>query len=811
MKVRRKFKGRKIKDNKGYLKSNVDNFTPVKQIDGGDITMEGVDIPLLAIPMDANGKPIGMKFMEPGKNYDFEGAKSTMEVPTYRRGGKSVWISSKITKLIDEGYPKEQAIAIAHKMYDKKRYGGRIDYMQGGGQSNSGPVTSEGLMKRRQKFIDENRYYDDIDQAILAAEGVPEISFSDIGEAVNYAENTPVIQNPQISTNGDVNDLNKPFSYNIPTEEDLKEMELQKAEEEANDIAKFASGLSQGDTQFARTEEIDFEKANRRNEILNSNTTPDPGSVQSEQKDFQFFNQYAGVDIPTAAHIFGQNLGKEGSPLKAVASGAKLGLGIARNIASGVGYANSEEFALNEYKEKQRKALVDRDPLQYSQAGGSVSSNLTAQDREIIREDVGFAFDDDYINDVFEKVSPMAPTKPYKPTLGKYEGLDYFTNPVVRDSNISLEVGKRYPEGAEQLKRYVNYLREQNPGYEVEVRYDRNKTFQDGGTTTEELKKRRSAAIIAKRLGSVNDKDKFFSNFEDPELVDYIKKYSELDPKSVEAEANQLYKMIMDKEGVWSAEPIRYAGKQIQSTAKDITNQIFGTSFEEGGDVGEALMTGNYRTGEIGEANVEVEENEYLLTPEGELTKVLGKKHEQGGEKMNLPEGTRIVSDHLKLGQNAKVLKDDFDVKVSPKDTYAKAIDKFYEKSGLKDIIDEEQEVIASIKEQKEKMAEDSRDSSTRNINLEFLSSKIQELNEAKKPLIEAAKVFFDKTYELQEASKTPKKKEEVFKIGGKVYNSDQIIKWGKEFNVDPAKAVEIVRKMKNGGQTDPRPKRHSK
>jgi len=351
------------------------------------------------------------------------------------------------------------------------------------------------------------------------------------------------------------------------------------------------------------------------------------------------------------------------------------------------------------------------------------------------------------------------------------------------------------------LNRYIGYIKEQNPGYNVDIKYNRKDSFQEGGVTTDELKKRRSAAVIAKRMSSVKSPEEFFKNFEDPDMVKYIKQYADMEPKKIESEANSIYKEILEKEGKWSAEPIRYAGQQVGSTIKDITNQIFNTSFEEGGDVGEALMTGNYRTGEQDNVNVEVEENEYMLTPDGELTKVLGKKHEQGGEKMNLPDGTRIVSDHLKLGANAKGLRDGFDIKVGAKDTYAKAIDKFYEKSGLQGIIDEEQEVIASIKEQKEKMAEEGRDTATRNINLEFLSSKINELNEAKQPLLNAAKLFFEKTYELQEKSKRKPADEEKFEIGGKVYNSDQIVKWGKQFDLSPEKALKAAKMMQGGGE----------
>lgn len=53
--------------------------------------------------------------------------------------------------------------------------------------------------------------------------------------------------------------------------------------------------------------------------------------------------------------------------------------------------------------------------------------------------------------------------------------------------------------------------------------------------------------------------------------------------------------------------------------------------------------------GEVGSETVEVEGEEVAEMPNGEMTEFKGPKHEQGGIKVTLPEGTKIFSDKLKV------------------------------------------------------------------------------------------------------------------------------------------------------------------
>lgn len=66
-------------------------------------------------------------------------------------------------------------------------------------------------------------------------------------------------------------------------------------------------------------------------------------------------------------------------------------------------------------------------------------------------------------------------------------------------------------------------------------------------------------------------------------------------------------------------------------------------------EVEQFLKGGYYQTG--GVANAELEDKETLVTPDGELSKIEGKTHAEGGEMVNIPDQTRIYSHYLKAPQ----------------------------------------------------------------------------------------------------------------------------------------------------------------
>ena len=81
------------------------------------------------------------------------------------------------------------------------------------------------------------------------------------------------------------------------------------------------------------------------------------------------------------------------------------------------------------------------------------------------------------------------------------------------------------------------------------------------------------------------------------------------------------------------------------------------------------------------EPNAEIEKGEYIMYPDGTTQKAIGESHSNGGMMMNLPDGTRVLSNFLKPNtETKKVIKDNFDLKVEKGDTYSKVLDKFLEK-----------------------------------------------------------------------------------------------------------------------------------
>lgn len=81
----------------------------------------------------------------------------------------------------------------------------------------------------------------------------------------------------------------------------------------------------------------------------------------------------------------------------------------------------------------------------------------------------------------------------------------------------------------------------------------------------------------------------------------------------------------------------------------------YGIKLSKGGYAQYGVPAGVYATGGYlthypdGGANAEIEKQEMFRTPDGETVQVDGKSHEQGGIPVNIPAGTEIFSDRLKM------------------------------------------------------------------------------------------------------------------------------------------------------------------
>lgn len=544
MAIKRKLKPRGYKDNKGYLKSNKENHTPVKFISGGDITMEGVDFPVIAMPIGKDGKPMGIKFMKKGQNYNFDGASEVMEVPVYSKGGRYT-------------LPKYQTAG--------------TNTQQQWGVENPFSLPN----------LNQNELFQMPAKPVTSFEDLTNIN--PLTGQRNPAP-TPVV-NPAEPTN------------NITPEAAPKRAQVSSVG--ASDIKTTFKDL-QDRVQVEETSGL---------EKMTTKTMEDfePNPIENPNKT-QLFNPYGGVDIPSAAYLFGQSVGKGGDPLMAVASGMKLATGLGRNIASGVGAANLNAQGAEEYNRKIRRGIIDQS-IQYGQEGGQMPIDIQ----------------------------------------------------------------------------------------------------QGVGNVQEELE--------------------------------------------------------------------------------------------------EEELTGNKAYGTEGAANVELEKGEFFKNPQGIPVKVLGDTHEKGGEKFNLEQGAQIISDHLKINkQQAKQLKEEFDIDISTKDTYAKALDKFNSKTGLNSLIEEEEKLIEQAEKEKEKLGEKGASEATHNLNLEFISQKINEITEAKKPLEILTTTMFDRLFELQESTKkTEDTEQDMFEVGGTVYSKGDIISLASKYNIPEKRAFELLKSMQPGG-TQPEP-----
>lgn len=175
--------------------------------------------------------------------------------------------------------------------------------------------------------------------------------------------------------------------------------------------------------------------------------------------------------------------------------------------------------------------------------------------------------------------------------------------------------------------------------------------------------------------------------------------------------------------------------------------------FQEGGKVGK-ILTGHYVEGSDDPnfvPNAEVEKGEYLKLPDNSTMEVMGKRHSDGGEKLNLPDGTRVISDYLKIGSKlATYFKKNFDLNVRSSNTFATVLDKFKAKIGLTELLDKEAKIMNKIHDQEDSEIFEG----TREMNLQVLSEKVRELQPQKQKLEEMFSNFTDIVFDRQEEMK---------------------------------------------------------
>lgn len=186
------------------------------------------------------------------------------------------------------------------------------------------------------------------------------------------------------------------------------------------------------------------------------------------------------------------------------------------------------------------------------------------------------------------------------------------------------------------------------------------------------------------------------------------------------------------------------------------------------------LLTGNFLEGndEHPNPNVEIEAKEYVQTPDGNTMKIVGDRHSEGGELLNLPEGTKVVSDYLKIGgKNATYFKKNYGINVVAGSTYATVLDKYKKKIGLTKLLEEEAKVMDKVVEQ-----EDVEMDSTRDINLQVLSKRANEIQPEKAPLEEDFNAFTNLVFQKQEENKDVENTDFQKQEGGEVNQNQEML-----------------------------------
>jgi len=169
-------------------------------------------------------------------------------------------------------------------------------------------------------------------------------------QPIPTAVNTPVVEQP---TYTDKNIQQSKPSYYVNSNEE-------------NEV------ITPVQDKYTKTEE-DIVKSNLQvtgdtNNYSQENIIETP-QFERQTPPIQFANPYGGVDLNTASALFGQSL-QQGDTLMGVASGAKLGLGLARNFMSGYSAGVDRNRVLNDYSSNMRNAMTGAEtPVQFQEGG----------------------------------------------------------------------------------------------------------------------------------------------------------------------------------------------------------------------------------------------------------------------------------------------------------------------------------------------------------------------------------------------------------------------------------------------------------
>src|SRR5690625_1506053 len=481
----------------------------------------------------------------------------------------------------------------------------------------------------------------------------------------------------------------------------------------------------------------------------------------------KLFNPYAGYSMEDALMGMGRFVGGDRSVQNAMGF-IKAPLAGARSFMSGQGLARTEKYAQDEYDRRQREGLVGN----YKQEGGRVTP-------EEIEKITGIRFSEEAANNLFERVTqnPKDAVK-RQIELGGYKGRNFF-NIQDQGSNVRFVPTKENPQNYQGYKRQLEYIQKLNPDIKIDngaylhFRQRQPYGMQDGGEVKTHTFEGTMGYARADEGIEETEEEILFRRFMEylennkENLPTINRKTEDITPEEMQRiEEEKIIREHFYQTGGQLTFPERMTGEYIQGIPEDSPEEPI----------------------------VELEDGEHILQPDGVMSEVKGKKHSQGGEKLTsdqIEEGTIVVSDHLKIGKdNAKYFKDKYNIKVKASDTYATVVDKIKSKTGLTKLNKEQEKIIKEIQKQEKS----NKDVATKNINLEFLSEKINELEEEKEIIEEVVREALIDVYNVQESEKPVEEQEPVV-------DTDILNQVAQQYDIPEEQAMGIVQEYLKGGK----------
>lgn len=245
-----------------------------------------------------------------------------------------------------------------------------------------------------------------------------------------------------------------------------------------------------------------------------------------------------------------------------------------------------------------------------------------------------------------------------------------------------------------------------------------------------------------------------------------------------------------------SNETMREAKRKRDEAAIAKTQSMaMGGNVNRKSDIKPEILTGEYIYGlppaMSEKANANVEKGEYIMYPDdGVPMEVEGERHVNGGTNVSVPEGSAVISDNKNQTLSpefAKHLRDSYGIKVTHKNTYSDAIDKYKSKIGLTKDYEEEESIVKKIDHNSSV-----HDEGAKRLNATVLSSSLQDIQKNKEPKEEQLKMFSNLIFAQQEAEKNAQRDNFYFGEGGLV-PQDELAKYAKKYKISIDEAKNIL------------------